>query len=71
MECLFEAVQVATARWINCEDKKMLDNFKRKAFNNLAMDAAEQLVYIAPTRVNLSLMEERWHDIRFLATREH
>ncbi|MCK5720490.1 MAG: peptide chain release factor 3 [Thiomargarita sp.] len=71
VECLFEAVQVATARWINCEDKKMLDNFKRKAFNNLAMDAAEQLVYIAPTRVNLSLMEERWHDIRFLATREH
>ncbi|MCR3853653.1 hypothetical protein K3001_29475, partial [Pseudomonas aeruginosa] len=27
--------------------------------------------YLAPTRVNLSLMEERWPDIRFRATREH
>ncbi|MFO6217324.1 hypothetical protein ACLBVF_32125, partial [Pseudomonas aeruginosa] len=24
-----------------------------------------------PARVNLSLMEERWPDIRFRATREH
>jgi len=28
-------------------------------------------VYIAPTRVNLGLTEERWPDIRFLQTRDH
>jgi peptide chain release factor 3 len=28
------------------------------------------LVYLAPTRVNLQLTEERWPDIRFAATRE-
>ena len=36
----------------------------------LAMDAGDQLVYLAPTRVNLQLTEERWPDIRFAPTRE-
>ncbi|WP_245391500.1 peptide chain release factor 3 [Thioflexithrix psekupsensis] len=71
VECSFESVQVATARWIYCDDEKMLEEFKRKAFENLALDNADNLTYIAPTRVNLSLMEERWPKIKFLATREH
>ncbi|RKZ60363.1 MAG: peptide chain release factor 3 [Candidatus Parabeggiatoa sp. nov. 3] len=71
VECSFEAVQVATARWINCEDDKKREEFKRKAFNNLALDGANYLTYIAPTKINLSLTEERWPDIQFLATREH
>jgi len=71
VECNFEAVQVATARWVNCEDENKLEEFKRKVFNNLALDGANNLTYIAPTKVNLSLMEERWPEIRFFATREH
>jgi len=38
--------------------------------NNIARDAADQLVYLAPSRVNLQLTEERWPKIRFAATRE-
>ncbi|WP_243258808.1 hypothetical protein, partial [Pseudomonas aeruginosa] len=45
--------------------------FKDKAFENLSVDGGGHLTYLAPTRVNLSLMEERWPDIRFRATREH
>ena len=45
--------------------------FRDKAFDNLAEDGDGQLVYLAPTRVNLSLAEERHPDVRFLATREH
>jgi peptide chain release factor 3 len=37
---------------------------------NLARDAAAQLVYLAPSRINLQLTEERWPDIKFAATRE-
>ncbi|MGB5719658.1 MAG: hypothetical protein WBM34_03125, partial [Woeseiaceae bacterium] len=37
----------------------------------LALDHGGRLVYIAPTRVNLNLTEERWPEIRFLKTREH
>ena len=71
VECQFEAIGVATARWVECSDRKMLSEFERKAHDNLALDHGEQLVYIAPTRVNLSLTQERWPDIRFRETREH
>ena len=59
VSCLFEAVNVSTARWIMGE-KSEIEKFLAKVKENVAYDAADQLVYIAPTRVNLSLMEERW-----------
>ncbi len=71
VECEFDAVNVATARWVECEDAKMLADFERKAFDKLARDHGDQLVYIAPTRVNLNLTEERWPEIHFRETREH
>ncbi|MDT8385337.1 MAG: peptide chain release factor 3 [Gammaproteobacteria bacterium] len=71
VECLFENVNVATARWVECADEKMLNDFKRKAADNLALDGDDNLTYIAPTRVNLELTMERWPDISFHSTREH
>ena len=71
VECAFEAVNVATARWVSCDDAKRFAEFKRKAEDNLAMDHQGELVYIAPTRVNLQLTQERWPELRFSATREH
>ena len=71
VECQFETVNVATARWVECDDTQMLEEFKRKAHDNLAVDHGDSLVYIAPTRVNLSLTEERWPDVMFRKTREH
>ncbi|KAJ0345851.1 hypothetical protein COL154_013921 [Colletotrichum chrysophilum] len=71
VECVYEPVQVHTARWVYCDDAKKLEEFKRKASTNLALDGADNLTYIAPTRVNLDLTMERWPDIEFRATREH
>jgi peptide chain release factor 3 len=48
----------------------MLERLRDRAYENLALDGDNQLVYLAPTRVNLNLTQERWPDIRFLATRE-
>jgi peptide chain release factor 3 len=70
VEAIVEPVSVQTARWVNCDDPKMLEQFKTKAHDNLALDGDDQLVYLAPTRVNLQLTEERWPEIRFSATRE-
>ena len=70
VDAVFENVNVQTARWVNCEDKKMLEDFTNQLSNNIARDAANQLVYLAPSRVNLQLTEERWPNIRFAATRE-
>jgi peptide chain release factor 3 len=70
VDASFERVEVQTARWVHCEDEKMLRDFTNQLQMNLARDGADQLVYLAPTRVNLQLTEERWPDIRFAATRE-
>ncbi|MGI9234499.1 MAG: peptide chain release factor 3 [Woeseiaceae bacterium] len=71
VECQFETINVATARWVDCDDEKMLSDFRTKAHDNLALDHGGRLVYIAPTRVNLNLTEERWPEIAFRKTREH
>ncbi len=70
VECTFEPVNVHTARWVDCDDDKRLSEFKNKLGANLALDHADELVYIAPTRVNLQMTAERWPEIVFQATRE-
>jgi peptide chain release factor 3 len=71
VDCAFENVGVVTARWIRCSDEKKLADFRERNASHLALDAAGELVYIAPTRVNLQLTQERWPDVTFAATREH
>ena len=71
VDATFEPVAVATARWVTCDNAKKLEDFREKYANNLAIDAAGELVYLAPTRVNLQLAEERAPDVTFRATREH
>ena len=55
----------------NKETEKKFTEFRKKAADNLALDGAGQLVYIAPTRVNLQLAQEKYPDVEFHATREH
>jgi peptide chain release factor 3 len=71
VDCGFENVSVATARWVNAEEQKTIEDLRRRSPENLALDHTGALVYIAPTRVNLSLTMERWPDVRFEETREH
>ncbi|MGH8558394.1 MAG: peptide chain release factor 3 [Methylococcales bacterium] len=70
VECVYDNVAVHTARWIVCDDPRILADFKIKAFANLAEDGGGYLVYLAPTRVNLQLTEERWPAVQFKETRE-
>lgn len=70
VEAVYDTVNVYTARWVECDDARKLEEFKRKAEDNLAMDGGDHLSYLAPTRVNLSLTQERYPGVRFRATRE-
>ena len=71
VDCIYEPISIYTARWVECEDTVKLAEFKRKAADNLAVDGGGHLTYLAPTRVNLNLTEERWPEIEFHSTREH
>ena len=71
VDASFEPITIATARWVKSTNAKKLEEFREKAATHLALDAAGELVYLAPSRVNLQLTEERWPDLTFAATREH
>ena len=71
VEAIYEPVNVYTARWILCDDERKLEDFRKKAAEHLSVDGGGHLTYLAPTRVNLALMEERWPDLEFRSTREH
>jgi peptide chain release factor 3 len=71
VEAVYEPVNVTTARWCDCTDAKKLEEFKRKCTENLALDGGGHLTYLAPSRVNLSLTQERHPEVEFRATREH
>jgi peptide chain release factor 3 len=70
VDAIYEHISVATARWVYGDERKV-DEFRRKAEQNLALDGGDNLTYIAPTMVNLSLAQERYPDIEFKTTREH
>ncbi|OUY08584.1 peptide chain release factor 3 [Acinetobacter populi] len=71
VDCVYEPVSINTVRWIHCDDEKKLNDFKKKAHDQLSLDGGGHLTYLAPSRVNLQLMQERWPEITFSATREH
>jgi peptide chain release factor 3 len=71
VDAIYEPINVYTARWVTCDDPRKLEEFRKKAVDQLSIDGGGYLTYLAPTRVNLALMEERWPEIEFRATREH
>lgn len=71
VQCSFELVSIATVRWIHCNDPVVLAKFKKKAHDQLSIDGGGYLTYLAPSRVNLQLMQERYPEVEFRATREH
>ena len=71
VDCVYEAVSVSCARWVYASDDKAMAEFRMKAFDYLALDGSDTLMYLAPTRVNLAMAQERYPKIQFSATREH
>ncbi|HQT27424.1 MAG TPA: peptide chain release factor 3, partial [Burkholderiales bacterium] len=50
---------------------KKLEEFEKNLASLVAVDAGGSLAYFASSRVNLELVQERWPEIEFHATREH
>ncbi|WP_199609136.1 peptide chain release factor 3 [Flocculibacter collagenilyticus] len=71
VDALYDHINVQTARWVQCDDVKKFEEFKRKCSANLALDGGDNLTYIAPSMVNLNLSMERYPEVTFAHTREH
>lgn len=71
VDCIYESVNVACARWVYADDDKAMTEFRDRAYDYLALDGSDVLTYLAPTRVNLTMAAERYPKITFSSTREH
>ena len=71
VDAVFEGTSTTSARWVTCDDKRILADFEKALSNNVAYDAAGNMAYLAPNNVNLKLTQERWPKVVFHTTREH
>ncbi len=71
VEAAYEGIDFATARWIECGDRKMLADFEKKCQGNLAHDSEGNLAYLAPSEWRLGYVTEQWPGVTFHKTREH
>lgn len=71
VDCVYDTIPVGVARWVRAKTPQALNTFKAKCEQHLALDVANQLTYLAPSSVNLTLTQDRYPDIEFIATREH
>ncbi len=71
VDAVYEGVDYAAARWISCDDRKKLEEFKNKHEANLALDAEGHLSFLAASEWRLSHTMELFPDILFHKTREY
>ncbi len=70
VDALYEEVPITTARWVD-GDAKALDELRDRVPQNLALDGADSLTYLASSGVNLHFAQERYPKVNFSSTREH
>ncbi|MCL7488624.1 MAG: peptide chain release factor 3 [Desulfobulbaceae bacterium] len=71
VEAVYEPVDYAAARWVSCDNRKRLAAFEKANLANLALDAEENLTYLASSEWWLQLTMEKWPEITFRKTREY
>ncbi len=70
VEGQFEAVSYGTARWVEAETEKDLNEFIQRNKSNLTHDGEGKLTYLADSVWSLKRVEEAWPKITFNDTAE-
>ena len=71
VSAVYEAVDYTTARWVECADRKLFEEFQKKEQGRLAYDAEGHLTYLAASEWRLGHTMEEWQGVQFLKSREH
>lgn len=66
----YEKADYAAARWVTCDDAKIMEDFQKKNQSNLAVDTEGNLVYLAASEWRLSHAMEEWPKVKFHKTME-
>ncbi len=69
VQVIFEHYNCATARWV-VGDQGELRQLSDRYSANVALDGADDPVYLAPNNVYLNMVQEKYPNLRFLEARE-
>ena len=70
VDAIYEACDVATARWLVFPDEKTKKEFCDEQSNRLARDSEGNLCYMATSVYNLMTTQKHWPQVEFRTTRE-
>ncbi|PIE56056.1 MAG: peptide chain release factor 3 [Desulfobulbus propionicus] len=71
VDATYESMQFTIARWVSCDDPLTLKEFERKHQFNLAMDAEDNLTFLADGAWRIAHVQEMFPTIIFHTTREN
>lgn len=69
VQVIFDSYNCATVRWIK-GDEAELRQLSDRYGANVALDGADDPVYLAPNNVYLKMMQEKYPKLKFLDARE-
>ncbi|MBX3130144.1 MAG: peptide chain release factor 3 [Polyangiaceae bacterium] len=67
---IFESVSLHAARWIECDDHKLLERLISENKGSIADDHNGAPVFLARNSWHLETTQKEWPDVRFLKTKE-
>jgi peptide chain release factor 3 len=70
VDAVYESVNYSVARWIECDDPKIMADFERKNSANIARDSEGSRAYLTTSEWQLGYCMEKWPEVMFHKTRE-
>ena len=71
VDAVYDSANLYAARWVTFPDDNTRRKFENEEAARMAKDIDDNPVYLAPTRVSLKIVEERWPQVNFHSIREH
>ncbi len=65
VDAVYEHVDLSVARWVECSDKKIFDDFCRSNQSNIAMDSENRTTFLTTSLWQLDFCQKQWKDIKF------
>lgn len=69
-QCRYEPIQLYKACWIVCDDRKELEDFKKRKYQYMAEDKHGRDVFLADSSYTLQMAQEKFQKIKFHFTSE-
>lgn len=69
-KCRWENISLHKACWIECENKTVLNDFKKRKYTNMAVDKHGRDVFLADSSYALSMAQDKFPEIKYYFTSE-